>query len=58
MLDPDSKPCFVGFFFFTSALKCFTEHLEQNGEIVESLEMSVLEHFAEHPVCGHKHTIQ
>lgn len=57
MLDPDNKPCFV-FVSSSSTLKCFTEHLEQNGEIAESLEMSVLEHFAEHTVWGHKHTIQ
>lgn len=53
MLDPDSKQCFC-----FSSLKCFTEHLEQNGEIAENLEMSVSEHFAEHTDWGHKHTIQ
>lgn len=55
MLDPDSKP-----FFFFSPFFSFSQNvsLEQKWEIAESLEMSVLEHFAEHAVWGHKHTIQ
>lgn len=49
MLDLDSKPIF----FFPQNVS-----LEQKWEIIESLEMSVLEHFAEHAVWGHKHMIQ
>lgn len=33
-------------------------HMKHKWEIVESLEMSVLEHVAEHAVWGHKQTIQ